>query len=1115
MESAPRYEIVDTIASGEFATVYRARDRELGREVAIKQIHEQFLSNPRQLDRYWREAQLLASLQHPNILTVYDVVRSKGWLILELMRGSLQRSAQTAPIDLDLLRIVLICSLNALDFLHTNGVIHGDVKPSNMLVDSQGRIKLGDFGLARRASNEQGSLLKGTTKYMAPELVSDQFGPIGPASDLYSLGFSAYELMCGPHFESLFPGLATFGRDRQIAWLMWHAAPDRQLPQIARVLEGVPEDLARVVERLVAKDQSRRYASAQEALQDLRGGRAAMGAVAPGQPAEPSPDKRKKTLRIGALAALAFSVVLSAILLFRGDSAPGPGGESQPVQAVVRSVDPDRRILILESAAGGEPIELHLKPDDRFFINDNKSLFRELQPADRVTVTYVRDESGRRIAEIHATRPETLEGRIRVVEPDAGRITVAYGSGGDQLAVRVPGTVKILWNGSDQIDGRPVALGDLHAGDRVTVQHVAEESGRAATALAALHPVTLEGTIRAVDAAKGVLTVEEGSGKDVKMVSLPLAPDCRVTLNDRTRLDERLLTAGDLRPGDRAKITRDTRVVSVEAVRILGQAGKVQAVRPKMLDVLLDGEPRPKTFLVDAECKIALGGEPAELEDLRPGDVVDLAHDSPSPRAPNPRALAVTARRPADPTRWAVLVAIEKYDDSSLGAVPYAAADAALLRDTLVARYGVPADHVLWLTDVSQVRLEREIPSFLEKLQAADRLIVYFSARAFRDGEGKVYLAAKEFHRERAAATGLDVQWLVDKLEACPAKDKLLLLDACHAVPGIDPQQEPSTAEMFQGLKAPAGQAPLRTLTGIASCSAGQRGHVLPERKHGLFAQSLAEGLSGRADKNRDGRLEATELFAFLTESMAVSAGTIRQSQTAKLFLPDNKPPRLSEEARKAIRELAVLVRRSEIKLSEAQVKYTAAQGLAEKEVEPKLLYGLILLKARQRADAERQFEDLRIERPALLLPNQALAWLRFDRRDYGDGIRDLTELVGKIGPAKKPGEAYPAEAQQLFSWVGQLREFAADADERRSVPTSAFQRLDAAAAAHGSAAAQLYDKGREQVRGLLGDFDAKIAAAPSEAVKVRLGIDRRQVGNFVAFPFEAAVQGILDGLDR
>src|SRR5271170_2312578 len=77
MESDLRYEILDTIASGEFATVSRARDRDLGREVAVKQIHAQFLADPRQLARYWQEAQLLASLQHANIITIYDVVRPR------------------------------------------------------------------------------------------------------------------------------------------------------------------------------------------------------------------------------------------------------------------------------------------------------------------------------------------------------------------------------------------------------------------------------------------------------------------------------------------------------------------------------------------------------------------------------------------------------------------------------------------------------------------------------------------------------------------------------------------------------------------------------------------------------------------------------------------------------------------------------------------------------------------------------------------------------------------------------------------------------------------------------------------------------------------------------
>ena len=89
MQPHPRYQILEQIAVGDFATVFRGRDLELNRDVAIKQIHPQFLADQQQLDRYWQEAQLLASLEHPNIMTIYDIVRDRGWLILELMQGSL------------------------------------------------------------------------------------------------------------------------------------------------------------------------------------------------------------------------------------------------------------------------------------------------------------------------------------------------------------------------------------------------------------------------------------------------------------------------------------------------------------------------------------------------------------------------------------------------------------------------------------------------------------------------------------------------------------------------------------------------------------------------------------------------------------------------------------------------------------------------------------------------------------------------------------------------------------------------------------------------------------------------------------------------------------------
>ncbi|MCR4413242.1 MAG: serine/threonine protein kinase [Thermoguttaceae bacterium] len=381
--------------------------------------------------------------------------------MLELMRGNLARAIEAGPLDLDALRLALGCCLSALHFLHGNGVIHGDVKPSNMLVDAQGRVKLGDFGLARRASSEQGSLLKGTTKYMAPELVSSQFGPVGPASDLYSLGFSAYELLCGPQFDSLFPGLGTFGRDRQIAWLLWHAAPDRHLPPIARVLEGVPPDLAHVIERLAAKDQAQRYHSAAEVLEDLRAGRAlAAGESLPAAPPTPPAGPKKRLTRIVAIAAMACSVLLSVLMLLPG-SPERPRKELRDIEGVVVTVDADNRKMVVESSADGSRVERVFTPGDRFQLNFKPSFLRNLKAGDRVKIETAADEEGRQVALVYATRAERLEGRIRTIDPEAEKLVVSFGPGENQeLEILAPKTARITFNGKAVFERRPAEAAD-------------------------------------------------------------------------------------------------------------------------------------------------------------------------------------------------------------------------------------------------------------------------------------------------------------------------------------------------------------------------------------------------------------------------------------------------------------------------------------------------------------------------------------------------------------------------------------------------------------------------------------------------------------------------------
>ena len=266
MNPHPSYELFEELGRGENTVVYRAYDRSLFRDVAIKELDESSRRDPRRRERFLREAQFLAQFEHDNVLRVYSVDPERGWIIMELMKGTLASIIEAGPSDPDLVRSVLKQTLEALAFLHEKNKVHGTVRPTNLLINDAGRVKLSEF--EQTAAGGEMRAPKGSKKYLAPELIRPEFGDFGPPLDLYCLGFTTLELLKGPQFESLFPGTGKGAIDADMAWLRWHSSPD-ELASTKKLVKGIPDDLAHVLDRMLKKRVVDRAQTAQEVLSEL------------------------------------------------------------------------------------------------------------------------------------------------------------------------------------------------------------------------------------------------------------------------------------------------------------------------------------------------------------------------------------------------------------------------------------------------------------------------------------------------------------------------------------------------------------------------------------------------------------------------------------------------------------------------------------------------------------------------------------------------------------------------------------------------------------------------------------------------------------------------------
>ena len=341
---ADRYELVELVGSGGMSSVYKAHDRLLERDVALKVLHSHFLEDEEYVERFRREARAVAQLSHPNIVTVIDRGESDGhqYIVFEYVDGeNLKELVQrVGPLPVRRAVELALAIADALAFAHEHGLVHRDVKPQNVLLNREGEAKVTDFGIARSLDVEHGmtqtGTVMGTGHYLSPEQASGQ--PVTAATDVYSLGIVLYELLTAE---------VPFRGDNVVAVAMRHV--NEPPPSLLERRPDVSLRLAAAVERALEKDPADRFPSMRDFAMELRTCLHELGSfdaeatfVARSPVVRQSAPRRarahpRRRLLYALLALVAAGAILAGVLALGGskskppESSSGGGGGGGPV----------------------------------------------------------------------------------------------------------------------------------------------------------------------------------------------------------------------------------------------------------------------------------------------------------------------------------------------------------------------------------------------------------------------------------------------------------------------------------------------------------------------------------------------------------------------------------------------------------------------------------------------------------------------------------------------------------------------------------------------------------------------------------------------------------------